>query len=167
MDLQSLEGTCVNGEHLAPHAPSRALVSGDLITFGVSSGGVRLTGRRRFTIKCHTMNWDVEEQDAHGSCEEYFEEIGGDADKPVARKAIDDWKKSPFKFVSPGDKQGEGATADWDFVLRRASLFLNKITTYCLDNPPPLPDLPTYVSGIMEDIIHLRWVDLVYFIYSD
>lgn len=154
IDLGSLESTCLNGQRLTPHAPTRALVSGDLLTFGTSFEGVRLTGRRSFKIRSYVMRSEGVGEIFPPSGE-YFEEIGGD-DKTPASDTVAGWKESAYKLMPSGDKQEGQDSGSWDYVLRRASFFLNKITAYCLDNPPPLPNLSDFVVSVMEDITHLR-----------
>ena len=85
---------------------------------------------------------------------EYYEEHDSDSSNREASQAVAGWQGFPFKFVARGDEQRPHCGGD--FVLRRASQWLDKITTYSLDHPPPLPSLTEYILAIMEDILHLR-----------
>ena len=85
---------------------------------------------------------------------EYFEDGDSGIDNREASQVVAGWQVSPFKLVAPGDE--ERSHSGGDFVLRRASAWLNRVTTYSLVNPPPLPILTGLITDLLEDIIHLR-----------
>ena len=89
-----------------------------------------------------------------GSSGEYFEEDDRDGVTREASQVVAGWQVSPFKFVAPGNE--ERPHSGGDYVLRRASLWLNRVATYSLVNPPPLPSLTDFITDFMEDLVHLR-----------